>query len=110
MKFKDVIANVQPATIVRLIALTIALINLVLSMFGAYQLPGLTEESQEELSVIITVVISALSYWYNNSWSKNATIADKVIAILKNPDIDTDGLVAIINSMYEDSKHSSSDP
>lgn len=101
MKFKDLLKNVQPTTIVRLIVLVISLINLVLSMFGTYQIPGLSEAEQECLAVIITTIASAASYWYNNSWSENATTADKVLTMLKNNDISVDDLIDIADNLKD---------
>lgn len=101
MKFKEIFKNVQPTTIVRLIVLVISLINLVLSMFGTYQIPGLSETEQESLAVIITAIASAVSYWYNNSWSENATIADKVMIMLKNNDISIDDLIDIADNIKD---------
>ena len=99
MKFKDVLKNVQPTTIVRLLVLIISLINLVLSIFGTYQIPGLSESEQESLAVVITAIASVVSYWYNNSWSENATTADKILTMLKNSDVTIDDLIDITDNL-----------
>lgn len=99
MKLKDVIKNVQPSTVVRLIVLIISLANLVLSIFGTYQLPGLSESEQESLAVLITAIASAVSYWYNNSWSESATAADKIMGMLKNNDVSIDELIDVIDGV-----------
>lgn len=101
MKFKDVLKNVQPTTIVRLVVLIISLLNLVLSMFGTYQIPGLSEAEQESLAVLITIIASAVSYWYNNSWSENATTADKILTMLKNSDVTVDDLIEITDNLRD---------
>ena len=101
MKFKEILKNVQPTTIVRLIVLVISLVNLVLSMFGTYQIPGLSETEQESLAVIITAIASAVSYWYNNSWSENATTADKILIMLKNNDVSIDDLIDIADNLKD---------
>lgn len=101
MKLKDIVKNVKPSTIVRLIVLIISLVNLVLSIFGTYQIPGLTDSQQESLAVIITVIVSAISYWYNNSWSENATAADKVLGLLKNSDVSIDDLISVVDNLRD---------
>lgn len=101
MKLKNITASVQSMTIVRLIVLVISLINLVLSLFGTYQIPGLSPEVQEGLAVLITVVASIVSYWYNNSWSENATTADKLLTMLKDTDVTVDEVIEIIDTLQD---------
>lgn len=101
MKLKDVLKNVQPNTVVRLIVLIISLVNLVLSIFGTYQIPGLTESEQESLAVIITAIASAVSYWYNNSWSENATAADKVLGLLKDSNISVEDIIDVVENLKD---------
>lgn len=101
MKFKNLKTNVAAATIVRLIVLLIALANLGLSLFGTYQIPSLTEDTQNALALVITAVIALVSYWYNNSWSENATTADKVLQILKESDITIDDVLGAVNDLQE---------
>lgn len=101
MKLKDVLKNVQPNTVVRLIVLIISLVNLVLSIFGTYQIPGLTESEQESLAVIITAIASAVSYWYNNSWSENATAADKVLGLLKDGNISVEDIIDVVENLKD---------
>ena len=101
MKLKDVLKNVQPNTIVRLVVLIISLVNLVLSVFGTYQIPGLSESQQESLAVIITAIASAVSYWYNNSWSENATAADKVLGLLNDSNISVDDIIDVVENLKD---------
>lgn len=98
---KKNINNIKPATIVRLVVLLISIINLVLSVFGTYQLPGLSETAQNSLAVTITTIMAAISYWYNNSWSENATAADKVLDTLKSTGITVDDLIDMVEQLVE---------
>lgn len=110
MSLKKITASVEAKTVVRLIVLLIALANLVLSVFSTYQIPGLSPETQDALAILITVVASLVSYWYNNSWSKNATTADKLISVLKEADVTVDEVIDVVDHLQEvveGRKHSS---
>ena len=106
MKFRNMKATVQASTIVRLVVLVISLVNLVLSVFGTYQIPGLSESMQDGLAVCITAVISAVTYWYNNSWSENATTADKILTMLKESDITVEDVISTIDKLQENVSNS----
>lgn len=91
--------NIKPATIVRLIVLAISIINLFASIVCDYRIPGLSQAQQEQLAVLISVVVSVISYWYNNSWSANATTADKVLQVIKNAEMTADDMDTIVSSV-----------
>ena len=99
MKLKDITSTVQAKTVVRLIVLVISLINLGLSLFSTYQIPGLTAEAQDSLAILFTAVASFVSYWYNNSWSESATTADKLLTMLKETDVTVDDAIDLINAL-----------
>lgn len=94
--------NINAATVVRLIVLVIAFANLILSLFTDFRIPGLSAEEQESLAVAVTMLVSGISYWYNNSWSKNATVADKVLGVLKNTDLTIDDVMGAIENVQAD--------
>lgn len=75
--------QVKTSTIIRTLCLILALINQILSATGKPLLP--IEDSQIETVVTETaLVITALwSWWKNNSFTKNAIVADEYLKDLK---------------------------
>lgn len=75
--------QVKTSTIIRTLCLILALINQILSAIGKPLLP--IEDSQIETVVTETaLVITALwSWWKNNSFTKNAIVADEYLKDLK---------------------------
>lgn len=74
-------------TIVRTIVLFIAIINQVLSIFGKSILP--IQEDQVNLLVTTgwTVISALFAWWKNNSFTKAAIEADKLMENMKAGDI-----------------------
>ena len=74
-------------TIVRTIVLFVAIINQVLSIFGKSILP--IQEEQVNLLVTTgwTVISALLAWWKNNSFTKAAIEADKLMENMKAGDI-----------------------
>lgn len=65
-------------TIARLIALLVVLVNMILEMCGKTPL-NLDESTIYELcSIIATVVVAFVSFWKNNSFTKQARKADLI--------------------------------
>ena len=75
--------QVKTSTIIRTLCLILALINQILSALGKPLLP--IEDSQIETVVTETaLVVTALwSWWKNNSFTKNAIVADEYLKELK---------------------------
>lgn len=75
--------QVKTSTIIRTLCLILALVNQILSASGKPVLP--IEDSQIETIVTETaLVITALwSWWKNNSFTKNAIVADEYLKDLK---------------------------
>ena len=77
---------VKPAisTIVRVILLVIALINMALASLGIVpeELVG-NEDAYQIGSYIVTAVISIINMWKNNSFSQEAILADQYMQSLK---------------------------
>lgn len=70
--------------IARFIALGIVLINSVLTMFNVNPIPFSQEEAYGIVSTILTCGVAIYTAWKNNSITKEAKIADKVMLALKN--------------------------
>ena len=68
---------ISKGTIARTIVLVIALINQVLTVSGKNPLPFSETEIYEGVSLILTAAASIVSWWKNNSFTKNAIKADE---------------------------------
>lgn len=72
--------------IVRLVVLTILLINQFLLTLGWNPLPFSEEQIYEGVSSIATVGMSVYAWWKNNSITKEAKEADKFLNKLRESD------------------------
>ena len=75
--------NIKTDTIIRTIILAVALINQALTMAGKSIIPISDEQITEVVSLVITIGASVWAWWKNNSFTKNAIKADKVLAELR---------------------------
>ena len=78
--------NVKIDTIVRTIVLIIALANQALAITGKEVFPVTEDQVYQVVTLIATVGASVWAWWKNNSFTKNAIEADKVLDQLKNGD------------------------
>ena len=78
--------NIKKETIIRTVILAIALINQLLTAFGVSVIPVEDEQITELLSLVFTIGASVWAWWKNNSFTKNAIEADKVLDELKKKD------------------------
>lgn len=76
--------NVKTETIVRTIILIVALINQGLTVAGKSLLPITDEQITEVITLVITIGASLWGWWKNNSFTRNAIEADKVLDQLKS--------------------------
>lgn len=77
-------SNVKIDTIVRTVVLVVALINQALTLSGHSILPISDEQISEVITLVFTVGASLWAWWKNNSFTKNAIEADKVLDQLKH--------------------------
>lgn len=75
--------KITKETIIRTIVLVVALINQILTMTGHSMLPFTDAFIAEFVSTIITVVVALINWWKNNSFTKEAVAADKIMKALK---------------------------
>lgn len=75
--------NVKTETIVRTVILIVALINQGLTISGHSLLPITDDQITEIITLAITIGASMWAWWKNNSFTKNAIEADKVLDELK---------------------------
>lgn len=71
--------NISAGTIARTIVLIVALVNTLLTAFGKNPLPFSDEEVYAGVSAVITVVVSLVAWWENNSFTKKAIEADAIL-------------------------------
>ena len=76
--------NVKIDTIVRTIVLIIALANQALAIAGKEVFPVTEDQVYQVVTLIATVGASVWAWWKNNSFTKAAIEADKVLDQLKN--------------------------
>lgn len=77
-------SEIKKSTIVRTVVLIFSLVNMALTLFGKSPLPFADEAVGEFVSYVLTGVASLWAWWKNNSFTKNAIEADKVLAQLKS--------------------------
>jgi SPP1 family holin len=70
--------------IARFIALGVVLINSILTMFNINPIPFSQEEAYSIVSIVLTCAVTIYAAWKNNSVTKEAKMADKVMVALKN--------------------------
>ena len=75
--------TVKTETIARTIFLFIALANQMLAIAGKEILPVTEDQVYQVVSIIVTIAAAVLAWWKNNSFTKAAIEADKVLAQLK---------------------------
>lgn len=72
-------AKISAGTIARTICLALALVNLALSTAGKPLLPIKNEQIESAVTVGFTAVSGIMSWWKNNSFTKEAIEADKIM-------------------------------
>lgn len=75
--------NVKADTIARTVVLILALVNQGLAFAGKEALPFTEDTVYQVVTLIFTIGASAWAWWKNNSFTKNAIEADKVLDELK---------------------------
>lgn len=70
--------------IARFIALGVVLTNSILTMFNINPIPFSQEETYGIVSTILTCGVAIYTAWKNNSITKEAKMADKIMLALKN--------------------------
>lgn len=75
--------KVDKATIARTVVLIAALINQVLTMAGYNPLPWADEAVYEGVTAVLTVAVSLVAWWKNNSFTQAAIEADEKMKELK---------------------------
>ena len=75
--------DVSKETLIRTIALVLSIVNYILTAKGMNPLPFGETEAYEFISMIAMSAASIWTWWKNNSFTKEAIEADKILANLK---------------------------
>lgn len=77
--------RVKIGTILRLLFLIAAYVNQMCEVLGAYDaiIPEQYRGLITVVSLIATAVASVAAYWFNNSWTEEATTLDMVLSTMK---------------------------
>lgn len=75
--------NVSKETLIRTIALVLSIVNYILTSKGMNPLPFSETEVYEFISMIMMSAASIWAWWKNNSFTKEAIAADKILDDLK---------------------------
>ena len=78
--------QVKKDTIIRTTVLAVALVNQILTSTGHDIIPVSDEQITQGITLGFTVGASLWAWWKNNSFTKNAIEADKVLKTLKEGD------------------------
>ncbi len=85
--------------IARFIALGVVLINSVLTMFNINPIPFSQEEVYGIVSTILTCGVAIYTAWKNNSVTKEAKMADKIMLALKNGEYTIESLQEAVDDL-----------
>ena len=76
--------KIDKQTVIRTAVLFVALINIILQIFGIKTLPIDNELISQTVSVIFLLGGSISAWWKNNSFTEKARLADEYLKKLKN--------------------------
>lgn len=75
--------NISRGTIIRTIMLIIVILNMVLQHFGIDIINVNESEIASLVEILIELAVIVVTFWKNNSFTKNAIEADKFLKNLK---------------------------
>ncbi len=87
--------NNRHGTIVRTILQVLVYLNQCVALFGKTSFAS--SPVYQWISFILTIVITAISYWYNNDWTSAAKTASEVYDILKDGKVTKEEVTEFIN-------------
>ena len=99
-KFIEKIKSLKAGTVIRTILQVLVYINQLLIMVG--QSPLGMNPIYIWISFGVTVLVTALSYWYNNDWSKFAQISGSIYDILKDGKVTKEEVEDFVNKHKKD--------
>lgn len=95
--------NNNANVIVRFVVLIFSVVNLILNVMGKNPLPFSEGELYTTASAIVAGLAVIWNTWKNNSVTKKAKTADKVLAALKNGEVTVDQVEQMVETLKKDS-------
>ncbi len=93
--------KVRGATIARIGALLVVLINECLALFGKAALPFTESMAYQVISLIVTIIVAGVNAWYNNDISQPALICGKIFDAMDDGQLTDDEIAEIIKNAEE---------
>lgn len=90
----------KKGTIIRTIMQLLAYANQVIAIIG--QTSFAKSDIYLWISVGLTIVVTGISYWYNNDWTGRAKMASKVYDILKDGKVTEEEVQNFVDVFKED--------
>lgn len=81
-KFLEKIRKLDKGTIVRTILLVLGWANQIVAIIGSTSFASATW--YQIVSVVLTVLISGITYWYNNDWTQGALLTRDLFDMLQD--------------------------
>jgi len=95
-KFIEKIKSLDKGTIVRTVLQILVYINQIVAIVG--QSSFITSPVYQWITLILTLLITSITYWYNNDWTKLAKVSRDVFDMLKDGTITSDEIQAFIEA------------
>lgn len=97
-KLFEKLKSIDKGTIIRTILQILAYANQLVAVSGRNTFAS--SPVYQWISLIVTVVITAIAYWFNNDWSKFAIMARDIFDMLKDGKITKEELSAFIEKHH----------
>jgi len=88
--------KLDKGTIVRTILQVLVYINQVVAFFGQTSFAAAPE--YQWATLILTIAITSITYWYNNDWTKFALISGDIFHMLKDGKVTNQEIAAFIEA------------
>lgn len=110
MKIIEKIKTLSAGTIIRTIFQFLAYINQVVALLGQYNFFGFADNKVYQIvSLVLTIVVTAFSYWYTNDWTKAAQLADEVYNIVKDGKVTKEEVTEFVDKHRSTEKEANDD-
>lgn len=84
-KILDKIGSLSGGTLLRTVLQILIYINQIVAVLGASGLFGFADNiAYQIVTLVLTIAITTISYWYNNDWTKIAQLAGDIYSMLKD--------------------------
>lgn len=93
----------------RFAAAILALINVILNMFGCNPLPFSENGFYEIVSAVVAAASLLYSSWKNNSMTEAAVVSDKFMKLIKNGKLTVTDAEELLTSLSEETGEKSDD-